>query len=114
MRNNTWLSAIIFLAFVALVLAPPAGAQDENKSNADKKFKGVITAIDEDSIKVERKKNDGGTTVRSFVITKNTRFVIDGKAVKRTSFEKGMHVLVKFFIKDSERVAKKVTNRDED
>ena len=84
MRNNTWLSAIIFLAFVALVLAPPAGAQD------------------------------GGTTVRSFVITKNTRFVIDGKAVKRTSFEKGMHVLVKFFIKDSERIAKKVTNRDED
>jgi len=107
----------------ALLAIPSVGAyqdekkaqqQEDQKEKNTKKFKGDITEVGEDFIKVARKKADNKLVTRKFVLTDKTKIVFDGEEVDRDVLKKGTSVMVKFVKRDEKLIAVKIANKDDE
>ncbi len=120
MRKFIWIAAVLMAALLAI---PSVGAyqdekkaqqQEDQKEKNTKKFKGDITEVGEDFIKVARKKADNKLVTRKFVLTDKTKIVFDGEEVDRDVLKKGTSVMVKFVKRDEKLIAVKIANKDDE
>ncbi|HUX08054.1 MAG TPA: hypothetical protein VMX35_12140 [Acidobacteriota bacterium] len=120
MRRFLWLVAVLTAALLVIPSisafqdAKTAQQQEEQKEKTTRKFKGDITEVGKDFIKIARKKTDGKVIERKFTLTDKTKIVFDGKEVDRVVLKKGTSVMVKYVKKDSKLIALKIANKDDE